>query len=127
MNRFTKVLMVGVLAVAATAPLASAQPQVFVRGYVGPAYYGPAWYGPAWYGPAWGYGYVPNAGSVKIETPMKEAGVFVDGGYAGTVGQLKTFHLRAGSHHLEVRGPDGRTFYQEQITVVAGKTLKIHP
>ncbi len=122
MNRFTKFSMAGVLAAAMVAPMASAQPQVFLRGYVGPAYYGPTWYRPAW-----GYGYVPDAGSVKIETPIKDAGVFVDQGYAGTVGQLKTFHLRAGSHNLEVRGPDGRTFYQERITVVAGKTLKIHP
>jgi hypothetical protein len=125
MNRFTKVFMTGVLALAVVAPIASARPPaVFFRGYYGPAFYGPVWYGPAWVGP---YGYVPNAGSVKIDTHMKDAAVFVDGGYAGTVGQLKTFHLRAGAHDLELRGPDSHTFYQEGITVVAGKTLKIQP
>jgi hypothetical protein len=127
MNRFTKVFMTAVLGLAVVAPISSARPGVvFVRGYYGPAFYGPVWYGPAWVGP---YGYVPgpNVGSVKIDAHMKDAAVFVDGGYAGTVRQLKTFHLRAGAHDLELRGPDGHPFYQERITVVAGKTLKISP
>jgi len=48
----------------------------------------------AWYGPGWGapYGYYrgPVTGGVKFDTKMKDASVFVDGGYAGTVGKLKT-------------------------------------
>ena len=137
MARFTKLLMIGTLALAAMAPIASAH--VFVRGYWGggwgggywgPAYYGPAWYGS--YGPGWGpygYGYVsgPPAGSIKFDTKMKEAAVYVDGGYAGTVEQLKTFKLHPGAHNIELRSPDGHTFYQERVDIIAGKTLKITP
>lgn len=134
MNRFAKVLMTGVLAAAAFAPIASARPPVVViRGgfYGGPAFYGPAfgWYGPAWYGPYGYYGYVsaPNSGSVKIDTKDKNASVFVDGAFAGTVGDLKTFHLKTGDHAIELRGPDGNSFYQEHIDVIAGKTIKLTP
>lgn len=128
MSRLTKLLVAGTLTLATIAPVASARPVFVVRG----GFYGPGWYG--WYGPGWspyygyyGYGYAPNAGSVKIDTKLKETGVYVDGGYAGTVGQLKTFHLRPGEHTIDLRGPDGHSFYQEKITVLAGKTLTIHP
>jgi len=56
---------------------------------------------------------------------MKDASVYVDGGYAGTVGQLKTFQLKPGSHDVELRNHNGNSFYQEHIEVVAGKTLKL--
>jgi hypothetical protein len=126
MSRILKLALTGLLALATLAPIASASPRFFVRGYFGPTFYGPAWYGPAWVGP---YGYVPgpNVGKVKIETKMKNAAVFVDGGYAGTVGQLKTFPLRPGNHNIELRGPDGHSFFQERIMVIAGKTAKIIP
>jgi hypothetical protein len=134
MNRFAKVLMTGVLAAAAFAPIASARPPVVViRGgfYGGPVFYGPGfgWYGPAWYGPYGYYGYVsaPNSGSVKIDTKDKNASVFVDGAFAGTVGDLKTFHLKTGDHNIELRGPDGNSFYQEHIDIIAGKTIKLTP
>jgi hypothetical protein len=58
---------------------------------------------------------------------MKDASVFVDGGYAGTVGKLKTFQLRPGSYNIELRDHDGHSFYQERIEVIAGKTLKLVP
>ena len=123
--------MLALLALVVIVPVASARPFVVVGGYFGPAYYGPAWYGPAWYGPDWvaPYGYVrgPVTGSVKIDTKMKDASVYVDGGFAGTVGELKTFHLRPGSHDIELRTHDGNTFYQEHVDVIAGKTLKIVP
>jgi len=133
MSRFAKLLITGVLALAVMAPIASAYPRVFVGGYFGPAYYGPAWYGYGW-GPYWGpygyaYGYAPGpaVGSIKFDTKAKDAAVYVDGGYAGTVAQLKTFKLHAGTHNIELRSPDGKTFYQERVDVVAGKTLKITP
>jgi hypothetical protein len=58
---------------------------------------------------------------------MKDAAVYVDGGYAGTVGKLKTFTLRPGTHDVELRDPSGHSFYQERIEVIAGKTIKISP
>lgn len=128
MSRLTKLLVTGTLALAAIAPVASARPVFAVRG----GFYGPGWYG--WYGPGWGpyygyygYGYAPNAGTVKIDTKLKDTAVYVDGGYAGTVGQLKTFHLRPGEHNIDLRDPDGHSFYQEKVTVLVGKTLTIHP
>ncbi|SRR5579871_2448233 len=119
----------GLLGLAVLVPAASARPVVFVRGYFGPGYYGPAyygWYGPAYYGP---YAYAaypaPNIGKVKFETKMKDAQVFVDGGFAGTVKQLGTFPLRPGTHNLELRDPAGQIILQEKVDVVAGKTIKL--
>src|SRR4030088_1292250 len=127
MSRYLKFSMIALLAVVSIAPVASARPFVVVGGYYGPGYY----YGPAWYGPGWGmpYGYYrgPVTGGVKFDTKMKDASVYVDGGYAGTVGQLKAFQLKPGSHDVELRNRDGRSFYQEHIEVVAGKTLKLVP
>jgi hypothetical protein len=64
---------------------------------------------------------------VKFDTKMKDASVYVDGGYAGTVGDLKTFELRSGTHDLELRDHTGRSFYQERVDVVPGKTIKLVP
>ena len=127
MSRYLKLSMVALLAIVCIVPVASARPFVVVGGYYGPGYY----YGPAWYGPGWGmpYGYYrgPVTGGVKFDTKMKDASVFVDGGYAGTVGKLKTFQLRPGSYNIELRDHDGHSFYQERIEVIAGKTLKLVP
>ena len=126
MSRYLKLSTIALLAVVCIAPVASARPFVVVGGYYGPAYYGPGWYGPGWVAP---YGYVrgPVTGSVKFDTKMKDAAVYVDGGYAGTVGKLKTFHLRPGSYNIELRDHVGHSFYQERIEVIAGKTLKLVP
>jgi hypothetical protein len=127
MTRYWKYSAIALLALAIFVPAASAHPGFVFRGYFGPGFYGPAYYG--WYGPAYvgpyGYVSVPNEGKVKIDTKMKDAGVFVDGGYAGTVGQLKTFALRPGTHNIEVRDPSGQTIMQEKIDVLAGKTTKL--
>ena len=127
MTGYWKYSAIALLALAIFVPAASAHPGFVFRGYFGPGFYGPAYYG--WYGPAYvgpyGYVSVPNEGKVKIDTKMKDAGVFVDGGYAGTVGQLKTFALRPGAHNIEVRDPSGQTIMQEKIDVLAGKTTKL--
>jgi hypothetical protein len=115
------------LALAIFVPVASARPGFVYRGYFGGPFYGPAyygWYGPSYYGP---YAVAPARyeGKVKIDSKMKDASVFVDGGYAGTVGQLKTFPLRPGTHNIEVRDPSGQTIFQEKVDVLAGKTIKL--
>ena len=102
-----------------------------VRGVVivGRPYWGGGWYAPYW-GPYWGSPYpvyaYPNSGEVKLETPVKDAQVFINGAYAGTTHENKTMHLRPGSYNIEVR-EGGRTLYAERVYVVAGKTLKLHP
>jgi hypothetical protein len=127
MTRYWKYSAWVLLALAIFVPVASARPRIFIGGYFGPGFYGPAYY--SWYGPAYfgAYGEVPGpyAGNVKIDTKMKDAGVYVDGGYAGTVGQLKTFPLRPGTHNIELRDPSGQTIFQEKVDVLAGKTTKL--
>jgi len=127
MTRYWKYSAMILLALAVFGPAASARPRVFIGGYFGPWFYGPAYYG--WYGPAYVAPYavepVPYVGNVKIDSKMKDAGVFVDGGYAGTVGQLKTLPLRPGAHNIELRDPSGQTVLQEKIDVLAGKTIKL--
>ena len=131
MTRYWKYLAMGLLALALFVPAASARPAVVFHGYFGPAWYRPAYYGPAyygWYGPAFVGPYdvpAPNVGKVKIETKMKDAAVIVDGGYAGTVAQLKTFPLRPGTHDIALRDASGNTFYQERVDIIAGKTIKL--
>jgi hypothetical protein len=128
MTQYWKYLAVGFLALAVLVPAASAHPGVYFRGYFGGPFYGPAYYG--WYGPGWyGSGYYatsPNVGKVKIETKMKDARVYVDEGYAGTVGELKTFALRPGTHNIELRDPSGQSIFQEKVDVIAGKTTKLN-
>jgi PEGA domain len=131
MKRTIQFSLIALLAALCIAPVASARPRVFIGGYFGPGFFGPAYYGPAWYGPGWewgapyGYERGPVTGSVKIETKDKNAEVYVDGGYAGTVGELKTIKLRPGDHNIELRDRDGRSFYQERVNVIAGKTAKL--
>jgi hypothetical protein len=127
MSRYWKYFAMALLAVAVYVPAASAGPRVFVGGYFGPGFYGPAyysWYGPGYYG---SYAVVANSnlGKVKFDTKMKDAAVYVDGGYAGTVKQLGTFPLRPGTHNVELRDPSGHTILQERIEVLAGKTIKL--
>src|SRR5579864_8138805 len=104
MTRYMKYSAMVLLALAIFVPVASARPRIFIRGYYGGPFYGPAYYG--WYGPGyWGpYGYAeapgPNVGKVKFDTKMKDAMVYVDGGYAGTVHDLGTFPLRPGTHDI---------------------------
>jgi PEGA domain len=97
-----------------------------IRGFVtvGPGYYRPFW-GSYW-GPAYGYYYAPNAGEVKLDTKVKDAGVFINGAFAGTTHDNKTMHLRPGTYNIEIREA-GRTAFAERVYVVAGKTLHLHP
>ena len=118
---------VSLLAVlACLTPAASAR--VFVRGFVGvgPAFYGPVWAGPGWWYPG-AYAVAPATGSVKFDTKLKDPAVYIDGGYAGTIGQLKTFQMRPGTYNISLHERDGREFFQQQIHVIAGKTLKLVP
>ena len=68
-----------------------------------------------------------TAGKVKVDTKAKDAEVYVDGGYAGRVKDLGTFPLKAGAHDIELRDPNGQSFYQQHIDVIAGKTINIKP
>jgi hypothetical protein len=131
MKRMLTAAGIALLGLLAVAPMASAQRRVIIVRrpgpvFVGPGfYYGPSYYDPWWYGPRYTYYATPNAGEVKLETKMKDASVYVDGGYAGTAEKLKKFPLRAGTHDIELRDSDGYTLFQERVNVIAGKTVKI--
>jgi hypothetical protein len=118
-----KVLMICITAAVMMAPLAAHASRVIVA----PAF--------GWgYSPYWGaypypygyYGYAPATGGVKFDTSVKDAEVYIDGAYAGTVGKLKTMYLRPGSYDIEVRAA-GRTQFDKKVYVAAGKTLHLNP
>jgi hypothetical protein len=89
-------------------------------------FYRPFWGG--YWGPGWGQPYFayPNSGEVKLDTKVKDAGVFINGAYAGTTHDNKTMRLRPGSYNIEIREA-GRPQFAERVYVVAGKTLHLHP
>jgi hypothetical protein len=114
---------------AALMTLAPVSAPAAVRAFIGVGrpYFG-GYYAPYW-GPYWGGGYYyahPYAGEVKLETKVKDAGVFINGAYAGTTHQNKTMQLRPGTYKIEIK-EGGRTRYAEKIYVVAGKTLHLQP
>jgi hypothetical protein len=98
-------------------------------------YYGwgyPYWglYDPFWYSP-WvhpglysGFAQGPNMGQVKVKSASKEASVYLDGAYAGTLEKLKSMWLEPGAYNLEVRDYGGRSF-KKRIYVLTGKTLEL--
>ena len=132
MSRILKFSAIALLALLMLAPMASAQRGGggFRGGFRGGfGFYGPGFYGPYW-GGYWGpYGYYgyggPAMGEVKIDTPAKDALVYVDGGYAGLSGKLRHFNLTAGTHDIELRDPSGHAFFQEHVQVLRGKTIDV--
>ena len=81
------------------------------------------------------YGYYPyppsymaaNFGEVEIDTHhMKDAQVYIDGGFAAKIKDAKKFALRPGNHNIELRNSDGQTFYQETVAITVGHNTKLH-
>lgn len=99
--------------------------------------YGPL-YGPIgsplWWDPFWGassafypVGYFDpgnGKGELKLSGAPKDASVYVNQGYAGTVDHLKSIWLDPGAYDLVLSAADGRR-YEQRIYVLTGKTLKI--
>lgn len=111
------------------APTASAQR---FRGRVVIAGPGP-YFGPYGFYPYYGYYPYPpyymaaNYGEVKLETHhMKDARVYIDGGYAARIREASKFALKPGEHDIELRDSDGQTLYQERVAVTVGHTTKLH-
>ena len=132
-----KLLLVVAGTVMTMAPAMAAPRAIAVRpnygGFYRGGFYGRGFYGSGFYDPFWGpYGYAPyvnqyaNTGQVKIETKVKEAEVFVNGGFAGTVKDAHNLHLRPGQYTIEVRY-HGQPGFSEKVYVTAGKTVKLNP
>ena len=100
----------------------------FGFGYGGPGW-GGGWYGgPYWGPPAQSYYYTPRpkTGELKIETHHRNAQVYIDGAYAGTIRNQDKFALRPGSYQLQVRAANGESF-SSQVYVTRGKTPVVRP
>lgn len=80
--------------------------------------YYPPFYPDGYFGPG-------NAkGELKLTGAPKDASVYVNGAYAGTVAHLKSFWLEPGAYDLAVTTADGRRF-QQRVYMLTGKTLKL--
>ena len=108
------------------APAASARPpRIIIRGGFGY----PVWFTPYWV-PNYVYTYpapVVYTGELKIKAPMPSASIYVDGGFVGRADKVKKIPLLAGTHEVQLRDSDGRTFYQESIAIIPGRTTQIQP
>lgn len=95
-----------------------------VGGYYG-GWYDPwgGWYDP--YPPSAGYGFYAD-GSVKLKVTPRQAEVFVDGYYAGSVddydGLLQRLRLESGPHRIEVR-LDGYEPLSFEVRVLPNRTI----
>jgi hypothetical protein len=84
------------------------------------------------YDPFWGYPFYPpgyfnsgaDKGELKLTGAPKDASVYVNGGYAGTIEHLKSFWLEPGAYDLAVTTADGRRF-EQRVYMLTGKTLKL--
>ena len=101
----------------------------FGYGYGGyalsPFLFGPGYYPGFFSALPSAYFYQDTLGKVKLELADKDAEVYLDGGFAGKSGKLKTMWVEPGTHDLRVTS-GGRSFDQ-RIYVLTGKTLTISP
>jgi hypothetical protein len=91
-------------------------------------FYGPAWYGhpaPRYYSWPPAYTVGSSTGQVKIDTHLKDALLYVDGGYVGPTDKFKKFHLKPGIHDVEMRDTSGATIFRERVQVILDKTTEI--
>ena len=117
------IALFGLLTLASAA--SAKPPRIIIRGGFGY----PVWFSPYW-GPNYIYTYpvpVIYTGELKIKAPMPGASIYVDGGFVGVTDKVKKIPLPAGTHEVQLRDPDGRTFYQESVAIIAGRTTQIQP
>ena len=127
----------GVARVSSAPRVIRSRPAVRVGVYYGPSIYYRPWYASpyGWYDPFYGYpyysqwyppyygqgyygrGYYDLSSSLRLQVSPKEAEVFIDGYYAGTVdnfdGVFQRLHLEPGEHDLELFLPGHRSFTQK--------------
>ena len=105
-----------------------------------PYYYSPYYYPYGYYGAYYGYPYAPYAygggeyyvnggrgyGGVQIKDAPKDAQVYADGYYAGTVddfdGAFQRLDLEAGKHSIEIRD-QGHPSISFEVNIHPGETV----
>jgi hypothetical protein len=94
-------------------------------GFGYPAYGYPFYAYPPYPFPIYGYPYVPHGG-VRIDLPQRDAEVYLDGYFAGTVdnydGTFQQLNLEPGPHKLEIRAP-GFSTVSFEVDVKPGRTI----
>lgn len=99
-------------------------PGYYAYGY--PYYfYDPFWAPFPWYAPAY---YSATAarpmGEVRLSGVDKLAEVYIDGGYAGVVKDLKQLRLDPGAYTVEIHA-QGKAPQQRRLYVISNKTVKV--
>jgi hypothetical protein len=67
----------------------------------------------------------PNTGEVKIDTDMKDASLYIDGGFVGPVRKFKKVELRPGNHDIELRDTSGSRLFDRRVQVIVGKSIEL--
>jgi hypothetical protein len=106
----------------------------FYGGWGYPAFYGgwgySGYYGPAYYAqfPVYGPYRYDGSGSVRLQVQPREAEVFVDGYYAGTVddfdGVFQRLNVEPGEHEVQLY-LSGYRLFQQRVYLQPGKTFSI--
>jgi len=133
-KRLPTFLTLAVAAVIASATVSEAQGyhhgHVVVGAYYGyPFAYGAPWYGYQYPWPPYGMGYYgyPEA-SVRIEVTPRDAEVYIDGYYAGTVndfdGTFQRLRVEPGEHEIEVF-KEGFHAFRQKVYLAPDNTFKI--
>ena len=131
-------------AVIPSRPVVVSRPTVFVGGYYYPTFYRASlWYSP-WYSGYYGYGsyypayyqypiygpgrYYDQSGSVRLQVSPREAEVFVDGYFVGTVddfdGVFQRLNIAPGEHEVQVY-LDGHRPFSQRFYLQPGKSFTI--
>ena len=127
MSKLWKAPVIALTAILTLAPLASAQ-QPRQRVIIVRRYYTYPAYDP-FYWDRYGFyhqRYVqPTTGEVRLKTDMKNASVYVDGGFTGRADKLKHFSLPPGTHQVELRDSEGQVIAQQDVQVLLGRTITL--
>ena len=101
-------------------------PRLVVRSYAPYGFgYGYGYYRPGWSYPAYPLYAVHNTGQVKIDTDMKDASLYIDGGFVGPVRKFKKVELRPGNHDIELRDASGGRLFDRRVQVIVGKSVEL--
>ena len=56
---------------------------------------------------------------------MKDASLYIDGGFVGPVRKFKKVELRPGNHDIELRDAAGGRLFGRRVQVIVGKSVEL--